>query len=158
MKRTDVISKLEAIATQVALPHNIEIVEVELSKGSGRSHLVRVYIDTPEGVTHTACALISRGMGAILDVEDPIDGTYELEVSSPGIERKLSRWKDWERFQGKPVKVVLKEPAQPKQFDATITAAEEAGGEHRITVELAGGGSLGFSFDQVDSAHLRFEW
>lgn len=158
MNRADSISKILAIAGQVAGPHNIEVVEVEVAKGSGRSHLVQVFIDKPEGVTHTDCELVSRGMSALLDVEDPIDGTYELEVSSPGIERKLSKWKDWERFTGKPVKVVLKDPAQPKQFDCTIAGAVSADGQNLITVELAGGGTLGFPFDQVDHANLRFVW
>ena len=81
-------------------------------KGSGRSHLLRIYIDRPEGVTHADCELVSREVSAVLDVEDPIPGTYELEVSSPGVERKLGKWQDWRRFAGKKVKVVLKERSE----------------------------------------------
>ena len=157
MKRLDVISRLEAIAEQVAAPRNIEIVEVEL-KGSGRSHLLRVYIDKPEGVTHTDCEAVSRGMSAILDEEDPIDGTYELEVSSPGIERKLSRQKDWVRFTGKKVQVVLKDPAQPKRFEGMITATGSADEVEKATVELADGTQFEFPLEQVDQANLKFEW
>ena len=157
MKRDDVISKLEAIAEQVAMPKNIEIVEVEL-KGSGRNHLLRVYIDKPEGVTHTDCELVSREMSTILDLEDPIDGTYELEVSSPGIERKLSKWKDWSRYTGKKVTVVLKDPAEPKRFDGMIAEAVVTDGAQKITVELADGAQVGFPFEQVDHANLKFEW
>ena len=54
MKKDEIISKVETIAEQAALPHHIEIVEIEL-KGSGRSHLLRIYIDKPEGVTHADC-------------------------------------------------------------------------------------------------------
>ena len=127
MKREDAISKITAIAEQAAAPAGIEIVEVEL-KGSGRSHLLRIYIDKPEGVTHADCELISREVGAALDVEDPIPGAYELEVSSPGVERKLGKWQDWQRFAGKKVKVVLKEPVRNgrcKHFDGMISRAEE---------------------------------
>src|ERR1017187_4376452 len=121
MKREETISRITVIAEQAAAPAGIEIVEVEL-KGSGRSHLLRIYIDRPEGVTHSDCELVSRQVSAALDAEDPIPGAYELEVSSPGVERKLGKLQDWQRFAGKKVKVVLKEPLQEmspevKHFD-----------------------------------------
>jgi ribosome maturation factor RimP len=153
MKREDVISKIEAIAEQVAIPQNIEIVEVEL-KGSGRRHLLRIYIDKPEGVTHADCEFVSRGVSDALDAEDPLPGSYELEVSSPGVERKLGKWKDWERFAGKKVKVTLQDPAEVKHLDGQIVRAQD----HTVTVELAGGRQVSFAFEQVDRASLKFEW
>jgi ribosome maturation factor RimP len=156
MKREETISKITAIAEQAAAPAGIEIVEVEL-KGSGRSHLLRIYIDRPEGVTHADCELVSRGVSGVLDEEDPIPGSYELEVSSPGVERKLGKWQDWLRFSGKKVKVVLKEPltpAEPKHFDGVISRAED----HTVTVELTGGKEVTFPVEQVDRANLKFEW
>jgi ribosome maturation factor RimP len=161
MKRDDTISQIEAIAERVAAPAGIEIVEVEL-KGSGKHYLLRIYIDKPEGVTHADCELISRGVGAILDDEDPIPGSYELEVSSPGVERPLGKWQDWQRFTGKKVKVVLKEPvrfepagpADLKHFDGVITRAED----RSVTVELPGGALVTFPFEHVSRANLKFEW
>ena len=153
------ISKIADIAERAATPAGIEIVEVEL-KGSGRSHLLRIYIDKPEGVTHADCELVSRAVGAALDLEDPIPGTYELEVSSPGVERKLGKWQDWQRFAGKKVKVVLKEPlplregAELKHFDGVISRAEN----QTVTVELTGGTNVTFPVEQVDRANLKFEW
>ena len=161
MKREDAISRITAIAEQAATPAGLEVVEVEL-KGSGRSHLLRIYIDKPEGVTHADCELVSRAVSAALDLEDPIPGTYELEVSSPGVERKLGKWQDWHRFEGKKVKVVLKEalpePAL-KHFDGVISrAADDSTGARTVTVELAGGGEVTFPVEQVDHANLKFEW
>ena len=158
MKREEVIAKITAVAEQAAAHAGIEIVEVEL-KGSGRSHLLRIYIDRPEGVTHADCELVSRAVSAVLDVEDPIPGTYELEVSSPGVERKLGKWQDWQRFAGKKVKVVLKEPVplEPKElkhFDGVIARAED----RIVTVELVGGKQVTFPVEQVDHANLKFEW
>jgi ribosome maturation factor RimP len=165
MTRLETISKITALAEQAAAPAGIEIVEVEL-KGSGRSHLLRIYIDRPEGVTHADCELISRSVSAALDEEDPIPGSYELEVSSPGVERKLGKWQDWLRFCGKKVKIVLKEPipqeteiakrtqAELKSFDGIISRAEN----HNVTVELAGGKEVTFPVEQVDRANLKFEW
>jgi ribosome maturation factor RimP len=169
MKREEAISRITAIAEQAATPAGIEVVEVEL-KGSGRSHLLRIYIDRPEGVTHADCELVSREVSAALDLEDPIPGTYELEVSSPGVERKLGKWQDWRRFEGKKVKVVLKEalpggtpdladaPAL-KYFDGVISrAADDSTGARTVTVELAGGRQVTFPVEQVDHANLKFEW
>jgi ribosome maturation factor RimP len=167
VKREELTSRIAAIAEQAAAPAGIEIVEVEL-KGSGRNHLLRIYIDRPEGVTHADCELVSREVGRILDAEDPIPGSYELEVSSPGVERKLGKWQDWQRFTGSKVKVVLKEPvkqtsegdrsadknAERRHFDGVIARAED----HVVTVELPGGEEVSFPFEQVDRANLKFEW
>lgn len=62
---------------------------VELEARTGGAGLVRLYIDTPAGVTLDDCAKVSRRVGALLDVEDPMPGSYELEVSSPGLDRPL---------------------------------------------------------------------
>lgn len=160
MKREEVIAKLEEIAERVAAPAGIEIVELEL-KGAGKAQLLRIYIDKPEGVTHGDCELVSRQMSEILDQEDPIPGTYQLEVSSPGVERNLKKWKDWERFIGQKVKVVFKEPlitaagAPLKHFEGTILSAVEPS----VTVEPSGSAEpVTFLFDQVDRANLKFEW
>ena len=83
-----------------------ELVEAELS--GGRHHrTLRVYIDGPEGVTVDDCAAVSRQLSAILDVEDPIPGSYTLEVSSPGLDRPLVTPADFRRFQGAMIKVRL---------------------------------------------------
>ena len=66
--------------------------------------MLRISIDKPEGVTHADCELVSQQVGTILDVEDVVPGHYTLEVSSPGVERKLFKPKDFERFQGKKAK------------------------------------------------------
>ncbi len=154
MNRQQVVVKIEEIAERVARPEGIEIVEIEL-KGSGRNQLLRIFIDRPEGVTHADCEFISQQVGVILDVEDPIPGSYSLEVSSPGVERKLRKWEDWPRFAGKKAKIVLKEPQDNlKHFEGTISSAED----HSITVALNGGGEVRFPFEQVERANLKFEW
>src|SRR5437763_7566557 len=104
-----VVSKIEAIAERVAQAEGIEIVEVEL-KGGGRNQFLRISIDKPAGVTHADCELISQQVGTILDIDDIIPAHYTLEVSSPGVERKLLKLRDFERFQGKKAKVVLRDP------------------------------------------------
>src|SRR5262245_18107896 len=95
-----ILSKIEAIVERVAQPEGIEVVEVEL-KGGGKNRFLRISIDKPDGVTHADCELVSQQVGTILDVEDIVPGSYTLEVSSPGVERKLLKYKDFERFIGK---------------------------------------------------------
>lgn len=150
-------ARLQVLAEQVAAPLGIEIVEIEL-KGSGRSHLLRIYIDKPEGVTHTDCELISRELSALLDVEDPIPGSYELEVSSPGVERKLAKLDHWRRFTGKKANIVLKDTAaqEVRHFEGVISRVDDAAAT--IAVELPDGALVVFPFDQVDHANLKFEW
>ena len=155
MKREETISKITAIAEHAAAPAGIEIVEVEL-KGSGRSHLLRIYIDKPEGVTHADCEFMSLNAGTILDVEDVIPGGhYTLEVSSPGVERKLTRALDFERFSGHKVKVVLREAVDgQKHWAGTLKNFAEG----IVTLEPAPGKSVQFPLDQVEKANLKFEW
>ena len=172
MNRTGIIAKIQEIAERVAQPEGIEIVEIDL-KGAGRHQVLLIVIDRPpginndkaDGVTHGDCELISQQVGAILDAEDTIHGTYSLEVSSPGIERKLRNWKDWVRFVGEKAKVVLREPvaaaaapaATPvKYFEGVIARADDQG--HTVTVELPGGAEVTFPVEQVDRANLKFEW
>ncbi len=89
----------------------MEVVEVEV-KGGGRNQFVRISIDKPEGVSHADCELISQHVGTILDVEDVVPGHYTLEVSSPGVERKLLKPADYQRFQGKKARVVLRDSGE----------------------------------------------
>jgi ribosome maturation factor RimP len=124
---------IRALAERVAASHHLEVVELEFT-GGGKSRALRVYVekdaaerkrlaervaqgevaDVPKGVpvellsgvTHEDCASFARDFGTLLDVEDVVPGAeYTLEVSSPGLERKLSRPEEFERFAGSLVKV-----------------------------------------------------
>jgi ribosome maturation factor RimP len=83
-----------------------ELVTVELLS-KGREPLLRVYIDSPSGVTVDDCADVSNQVSGILDVEDPISGHYTLEVSSPGLDRPLVKREHFERVTGERIKVRL---------------------------------------------------
>src|SRR5207253_9466561 len=111
----DVASKIEEIAQRVVDSEGIELVRVEV-KGGGAQRLVRLYIDKPDGVTHGDCELVSQQVGAILDVEDVVPGgRYTLEVSAPGIERKLLKPQDYQRFQGKKAKITLRDAVEGRR-------------------------------------------
>src|SRR3974390_2202246 len=110
-----VASKIEVIAQRVVESEGMELVEVEV-KGGGSQRFVRISIDKPEGVTHGDCELVSQQVGTILDVEDVVPGgRYTLEVSSPGVERKLFKPADYQRFQGKKAKITLRDPVEGRR-------------------------------------------
>ena len=83
--------KIREIAERVAQSSGLELVDVELL-GGGKARMLRIYIDKPGGVTHDDCSNFSREAGTIFDVEEAVPGgSYTLEVSSPGLDRKLSK-------------------------------------------------------------------
>ena len=95
-------------------------------------------------------------MGTILDVEDVIPGgRYTLEVSSPGVERKLTKPRDFERFVGQKVKIVLRQPVENQRH---WVGALKSFAEGIITLEPSPGRSVQFPLDQVEKANLKFEW
>ena len=117
--------------------------------------MLRIYIDKPQGVTHADCESVSLQVGSLLDTENVFPDRYTLEVSSPGVERKLKNWKDFERFQGHRMKVVLREPLEGvKHFDGVLQSAQD----DILKMEIAGGQPVEFRFEQVSRANLKFEW
>jgi ribosome maturation factor RimP len=129
------IDRVRGIAERVASSSGLGVVELEL-RGGGNKRMLRIVIDKPGGVTHEDCANISREVGTILDVEDAMPGgSYVLEVSSPGLDRKLVRAEDYKRFVGSRVKLTTREAVNGnRHFDGRL---ERFAGD-RLTLDLAG--------------------
>ena len=153
--REAITAKITEVAERVAQTENIEIVEVQFL-GGGNGRLLRIFIDKPDGVSHADCELISHQVGTILDVEDVIPGgRYTLEVSSPGLERKLTKARDFERFTGHKARIVLREPVEnQRHWSGTLTGFADG----QITIEPAAGRQVRFPLAQVEKANLKFEW
>ena len=150
-----VASKIEEIAQRVVESEGLELVEVEV-KGGGNQRMVRISIDKPEGISHADCELVSQQVGAILDVEDVVPGgRYTLEVSSPGVERKLLKPRDYERFRGKKIKVTLRDAIEGRRhWEGTLASFENGA----VTLQAAPDKTIQFPLDQVQKANLKFEW
>src|ERR1700758_5196292 len=111
------VERVRAIADRVAASSGLEVVDVEFL-GGGKARMLRVFLDKAGAgndplaeVTHEDCANFSREFGTILDVEDAVPGSsYTLEVSSPGLDRRLTRAADFERFAGSRVKLMTRNP------------------------------------------------
>jgi ribosome maturation factor RimP len=109
------LERLTALAEEASEGLGYEVDDLELFAGSGRT-LLRVTIDRPEGVTVDDCAAFSRDFAALLEVEDPIQGKYTLEVTSPGLDRPLKRPEHYEKSVGKLVRVVPREKVAGRNF------------------------------------------
>jgi ribosome maturation factor RimP len=127
---------VRGIVERVAASRGLEVVEVDF-RGGGKARMLRVFIDKPGGVTHEDCANVSHEVGTILDVEDAVPGgSYLLEVSSPGLDRKLVRPADYERFAGSLVKVTTREPVDGnRHFQGRLQSFQEG----RLTLDLDAG-------------------
>ena len=102
------LEKIREMAERVSTSEGLHLVDVEL-KGGNSNQLLRVYVDKPGGVSHADCSVVSEQLSVMLDVEDLCPGRYVLEVSSPGLDRKLTRPSDFTYFVGRLARVVLKE-------------------------------------------------
>lgn len=106
--------KIFQLAEQVAEEQEVELFGIELL-GKGKV-LLRVFIDKDGGVTLDDCQRFSKSLGIALDVENPIPGSYTLEVSSPGLDRPLRNLKDYEKYMGKLARVITKEKIENRNF------------------------------------------
>lgn len=97
----------------------------DLDAHFGRRGLLRLYIDREGGVTLDDCQRVSEQIGALLDVEDPLPGSYVLEVSSPGFDRRLRTLAHFERFKGEPAKVELRDAIDGRRrFSGRLVGVE----------------------------------
>jgi ribosome maturation factor RimP len=109
------LERIREAAERVARSAGIEVVDVEWKVGKQR--FLRVSIDKPGGVSHRDCETVSNQLSVILDVEDLVPGPhYILEVSSPGLDRKLTKPAEFERFTGRLARISTNEPVENQKF------------------------------------------
>ena len=164
------VDRVRAIADRVAASSGLEILDVEFL-GGGKARMLRVFLDKPAagndplaGVTHEDCANFSREFGTILDVEDVMPGSYTLEVSSPGLDRKLVKAADFTRFTGSRVRLMTRDPVNNnRHFEGRLERFEDG----RLTLDLsvashksrkkmgdAAGKTIEIDFANVEKANL----
>jgi ribosome maturation factor RimP len=166
------LDRVREIAERVAGSSGLEVVDVEF-RGSGNARMLRVFLDKPgaaggdplAGVTHGDCANFSREFGTILDVEDAVPGSYTLEVSSPGLDRRLTKAKEFERFVGSRIKLTTRQPLNNnRHFEGRLESFRDG----QLTLDLsvashksrrkmgaaAEGQKIGIEFTNVEKANL----
>jgi ribosome maturation factor RimP len=111
-----------------------ELADLEVKLG-GRGGVLRIFIDQPEGIGLDDCEKVSLAVSALLDVEDPLPGHYNLEVSSPGLDRKLTKTEHFQRFEGETLKVSMRFPIDGrKRFRGTLVSSDD----ENIVMEVDG--------------------
>lgn len=164
------VDRVRAIADRVAASSGLEVIEVEFL-GGGKARMLRVFLDKPAagndpmaGVTHEDCANFSREFGTILDVEDVMPGSYTLEVSSPGLDRRLVKASDFTRFTGSRLKLMTRQPVDNnRHFEGRLESFQDG----RLTLDLsvashksrkkmgdAAGKKIEIEFANVEKANL----
>lgn len=140
---------LDALLRPAVESLGYEFVGIEY-RGGQRGALLRIYIDTPDGVTLDDCQKVSYHVSGVLDVEDPVRGRYTLEVSSPGLDRLLFGSADYERFAGREIKLKLAVPAAGKR---NLTGLLKGIDGNQVMVEVAGE-ILSLPLSDIDKARL----
>jgi ribosome maturation factor RimP len=164
------VERVREIAERVATSSGLEIVEIEFL-GGGKARMLRVFLDKPAagtdplaGVTHEDCANFSREFGTILDVEDVMPGSYTLEVSSPGLDRKLIKAADFTRFTGSRMKLTTRQPVDNnRHFEGRLESFKDgrlvldlsvASHKSRKKMGTAAGEKIEIEFANVEKANL----
>ena len=164
------VERVREIADRVAASSGLEIVDVEFL-GGGKARMLRVFLDKSAagtdplaGVTHEDCARFSREFGTILDVEDVMPGSYTLEVSSPGLDRKLVKAADFTRFTGSSLKLTTRQPVNNnRHFEGRLEKFDDgrlmldlsvASHKSRKKMGEAAGQKIEIEFANVEKANL----
>jgi len=143
------VQKINNMIEPAVIAMGYELVGCELQE-YGHGKLLRVYVDGENGITIDGCAKVSRQVSAILDVEDPLQGAYKLEVSSPGLDRPLFTLKHFEQFVGRNIKFKLRMAQQDRRnFMGLLTAVEGNDISVKVDNEL-----MKFDFNNIEKTHL----
>lgn len=150
--------RVAAIAEGILTTCGMELVEIEFRR-EGRTQVLRLYIDKPGGVTLDDCADVSRELSAVLDVEDVIPGRYLLEVSSPGLNRPLTKEADYLRAIGRLVKIRTRELTPDDRGNPRKTFLGELLGYENgiVRVRLTEGQTASLPLAGIARANLEFE-
>ncbi|HON86628.1 MAG TPA: ribosome maturation factor RimP [Bacillota bacterium] len=135
----------------------LELLDVELTSDENRKTILRVTIYSPNGVTLDDCVNVETIISPMLDEMDPIAGSYNLEISSPGLERVLKRDKEYEIFGGRLCRVNLYGPIDGKRmFEGLLVGLDYSEGESRVTI-LTESGQRSFSRQNISKVQLVYQ-
>ena len=157
-----IIEQLEELTQPILDDLGLELVDLVYQRET-RGWVLRFFLDKEGGITLDDCASASREISAILDVEDVIDTAYNLEVSSPGLDRPLKKSRDFERFSGQSIKVKTVIAIDPdgrgrnrKSFVGTLDGFVD--GKVLITLKEKSAVQVAIPLDQIDAANLEYEF
>lgn len=154
MKKQSKAAMLEALIEPVVTEMGYECVDVTFEK-NGRDWVLTTYIDQEGGVSLDDCETVSRRLSDLMDEEDPIEQSYFLEVSSPGIDRPLKKDKDFQRNMGNKVKASLYAPVNGSKQQTGILKAYDG---KTLTLALENGEDLSIEMTSVSKVAPEIEF
>ncbi len=157
----NVVDKIEELVEPILAELNFELVDLQYQREQ-HGWVLRFFLDKDGGINLDECAAASREISSLLDVEDVIPTAFNLEVSSPGLERPLKKAKDFERFNGKPAKIKTDIAIDPdssgknrKTFLGTLSGVD---GDEVLLQLKKGGAEIRIEIQQIEKANLIFEF
>lgn len=148
-----VVETVTKLVEPIVAELHLELVEVQFRR-EAVGWVLRLIIDGEAGVTLDNCATVSREVSSLLEVEDPIEQAYNLEVSSPGLDRPLKKERDFIRFKGSKVKVTTSEPIEgQKHFGGVIEDFDQ-----NMLSLATDQGLLEIPYDQIAKARLIIDF
>jgi ribosome maturation factor RimP len=147
------VEKIWALCEPAVEELGLELVEVESVRAPGGS-VIRLYVDREGGVTVDDCARVSKEVGHLLDAEDIVRARYYLEVSSPGIDRVLRKREHFNRFRGRPLRVVVSEPIHGSR---KVSGRIRECSQESLFVEIEDGTVVKIPLSLIHKANLRGE-
>ena len=158
MAKGDVKEQVQEIAQPLLDSLGIELVDIEYRK-EGHGMVLRLFLDKPGGIMLDDCAAVSRELSELLDVDEVIPSHYTLEVSSPGLNRPLTKAADYERYAGRLVKVRTFEMQTDEAGNRRKTFLGDLQGLENgvVTLKLREGQTARIALDKIAKANLEFE-
>lgn len=148
--------KILSLVEPAVEAEGLEVVELECLRMKTR-WLVRIFIDREGGASLDDCTAVSHQVGDLLNVHDLPPGPYTLEVSTPGLDRPLTRDKDFEKYRGARVRIRTREPIEgSRNFLGTYVDYSTEGGRRTVTVDVDGR-SVRIDRDNIQKANLEYE-
>ena len=157
MDRRHVVESVRALVEPTAQALGCEVLDVEVL-GSESHPTLRITLDRENGVSLDDCVEMSRRVSPLLDVEDVIGGSYQLEVSSPGLNRPLKRLEDFERYRDKRAKIETRRPPFTDRNQKRFIGVLRGTREQRVELEEDGGALISIPFAAIERANLIYEF
>lgn len=148
------LNQVRQLVKEIVESEGYEPVEIQL-KGSGRQRVLQVYIDQVGGISHRDCEVVSEQVSTVLDIENLIPSSYTLEVSSPGLDRKLTKASDYERFAGEMVKIRTKVALQnQKVFVGRLRGIRNS----KVQIEISREKLFEIPIEMINETRLEVDW
>jgi ribosome maturation factor RimP len=149
----EIKQKIEELVQPLAVSQGLELVDLELHRPRRGRSILRLFLDREGGITLEELTRMSRVVGELLDVHDPIPGSYTLEVSSPGLTRELKKPEDYRRYAGRLARVTTRAPLNGRQVHLGVLRGLE---EDRVMLEVEGEAVV-IPLDQIARARLEID-